>query len=245
MQIDYAELLRTEAEELGTVVQAGPLDAAVAACPGWDVARLGGHVGRVHRWAAAAIRERTEPDAASLPKPPRDPAEVAGWVASSAAEVQAALEAADPDATYWTFLGRPGELTFWWRRMTVETALHRWDAEEAVGRTPSPFSPELGSDGIEELLTWHAPARLAGRDGTDVGGSLHLHCTDTEGEWTLRTDDGVYQLTHGHSKGDAAVRGPASSLLLVLWRRLPLDAEGIEVFGDAEVARRFLALGVQ
>jgi hypothetical protein len=110
---------------------------------------------------------------------------------------------------------------------------------------PAPLPADLAADGIEELLTWHAPARLAGRDGTDIGGSLHLHCTDTDGEWTLRTDDGVYHLSHGHSKGDAAVRGPADRLLLVLWRRLPLDAEGIEVFGDADVARHFLDLGIQ
>jgi len=245
VEIDYAEFLRSQVAGTLEVLRSGPLDAPVPACPGWDVARLGGHVGRVHRWAAAAVRANGEPDPAGLAKPPREPGEVAAWLESSAAEVLDALEAADPDATYWTFLGRPGPLGFWWRRMAVETGLHRVDAEQAVGRTPAPFSAELGSDGIEELLTWHAPARLAGRDGTDIGGSLHLHCTDTEGEWTLRTDDGVYQLTHGHSKGDAAVRGPASTLLLVLWRRLPLEAEGIEVFGHADVAERFLALGVQ
>jgi uncharacterized protein (TIGR03083 family) len=247
VEIDYAEFLRSQADELVAALRTGPLDAPVPACPGWDLARLGGHVGRVHRWAAEAVRSNTEPDAAAVTRPPRAPEEVAAYLEASAAEVLAALRSAadDPAPSYWTFLGRDAPLAFWWRRMAVETALHRWDAEEALGRTPAGFAPERAADAVEELLTWHAPARLAGRDGIDIGGSLHLHCTDTDGEWTLRTDDGVYQLTHGHSKGDAAVRGPASTLLLVLWRRLPLDAEGIEVFGDPDVARRFLGLGIQ
>ena len=34
----------------------GDLRAPVAACPGWDVAALTTHLGRVHRWATAALR---------------------------------------------------------------------------------------------------------------------------------------------------------------------------------------------
>jgi hypothetical protein len=38
------------------------------------------------------------------------------------------------------------------------------------------------------------------------------------------------------------VRGPASDLLLVLWRRRPLEGlEAVEVLGDAAVARRLVA----
>ena len=42
-----------------------------------------------------------------------------------------------------------------------------------------------------------------------------------------------------HAKGDCALRGAASDLLLVLWHRLPLSA--IEVMGDVGVAERFAA----
>ena len=103
--------------------------------------------------------------------------------------------------------------------------MHRWDAEHAAG-TPAPIDAELAVDGIDELLTVMVPIALGGKDGIDIGGSLHVHCTDGEGEWTLHTDDGVYRVERGHAKGDAAVRGPASQLLLALWGRVSIDADG-------------------
>jgi hypothetical protein len=42
-------------------------------------------------------------------------------------------------------------------------------------------------------------------------------------------------------RGDVAVRGRAEDLLLLLWGRRGIDAEGNEVFGDAELLARFLA----
>ena len=50
-----------------TVRDAAP-GAAVPACPGWDVARLVDHLGRVHLWAAHCARTGSPPD----PYPRRD-----------------------------------------------------------------------------------------------------------------------------------------------------------------------------
>jgi len=67
--------------------------------------------------------------------------------------------------------------------------------------------------------------------------SMHLHCTDTEGEWMIRfTADGAVT-TREHAKGDVAVRGTASDLYLLLWNRV--SAERFEIFGDASLLRRF------
>jgi MDMPI C-terminal domain len=82
------------------------------------------------------------------------------------------------------------------------------------------------------------------RDGIDIGGSIHLHATDADGEWTLRTDDGLLKVARGHAKGDVAVRGPASSLLLLLWRRVGATDYGLERFGADAVLDRWLRLGV-
>jgi hypothetical protein len=46
---------------------------------------------------------------------------------------------------------------------------------------------------------------------------------------------------HGHGKGDAAVRGPASALLLVLVRRISLDEGPVQLIGDRAVLDHWLA----
>ncbi len=68
---------------------------------------------------------------------------------------------------------------------------------------------------------------------------MHLHCTDADGEWTVRPDGaGGHTVARDHAKADAALRGDAHDLLMVLWRRSPLDA--VTVFGDADLAAAFV-----
>jgi uncharacterized protein (TIGR03083 family) len=153
----------------------------------------------------------------------------------------ATLSDLDPEAPAWSFTGAT-TAGFWSRRQAVETTVHRWDAEHAIGAT-HPIGAELAADGLDEFLEVLAPFVLSGKDGIDIGGSVHVHCTDVEGEWTLRTDDGVYRIERGHAKGDVAVRGPAADLLLVVYQRLALaDAPAAEAFGDVEILHRWLAI---
>ena len=122
---------------------------------------------------------------------------------------------------------------FWPRRMAHETAVHRVDAEQAVGAAVGAIEPAFGVDGIDEILTIFVPALGADRSPGD-GRTVHLHSTDAEGEWLIRFDPDRIDVATGHAKGDAAVRGPAGDLLLWLWGRRPLD--GLEVFGDPGAA---------
>ena len=64
-------------------------------------------------------------------------------------------------------------------------------------------------------------------------GTLHVHCTDVEGEWTV--DLASLDVARAHSKGDVALRGPAAEVLLHLLDR----GDGGEVFGDATVLERW------
>ena len=54
-----------------------------------------------------------------------------------------------------------------------------------------------------------------------------------------RTPSGV-TVARGHGKADVAVRGPAAGLLLVLTRRLPPSAPGIEVLGEHALLTHWL-----
>ena len=116
-------------------------------------------------------------------------------------------------------------------------AVHRWDVDAAAGAS-KPIESALASDGIDEFLTHMLSAAVV--DAPAVDGSVHLHCTDVAGEWTVSEgDDGKQMITREHAKANAALRGTASDLLLALWRRQGLAS--IDVVGDAAVAERFLA----
>src|SRR5687767_7014823 len=110
------------------------LDAPVPSCPGWSVADLVEHTGRVHRSVTRRVRnlETERHPAADIALPPRP--ELAGWFQSGADALARVLEAAQPDAQVWNWSVTPNLAAFWWRRMAQETAVHRWDGEAAHGR---------------------------------------------------------------------------------------------------------------
>ena len=89
--------------------------------------------------------------------------------------------------------------------MAQETTVHRVDAEQAVGLPVAPIPPALAVDGIDEIFTVFVPAIAAGRSPGD-GRTVHLHATDAEGEWLVRSDPGYVVVESGHAEGDAAVR---------------------------------------
>ncbi len=235
---ELAAAVRRDAAVLAEVARRAP-GADVPACPGWDMTQLLNHLGRVHRWAAAAVESQA---AEPLPFPPRPDEVTVEWFAEGADHLADVLERAadDPTAPAWNFLGVvPPDASFWIRRQAIETAIHRWDAEGATG-TPAPIDVAVALAGIEEALTLHAPrAAAAGLDAaTGLGGSLHFHTTDSDrGEWIVRFDGGRLSVERGHAKGDAAARGTASDLLLFLWGRA--DTAALEVFGDAAVLDRW------
>jgi uncharacterized protein (TIGR03083 family) len=243
MAIDHVAGIRLNVSALAAAAQSAPLDTPVPSCPGWDLSRLLGHLGRVHRWSARAVLGGGQPAGTEgLPKPPAEADELLAWFEAGAAELISALESVDPAAPAWNFAGGEPVAGFWARRQATETLVHRWDAEHAVGAV-TPIEPESAADGVDEYLTVLAPFILGGKDGIDVGGSIHLHATDADGEWNLHTDDGLYRVDRSHAKGDVAVRGPAGQLLLLVFQRIGPGAEGLETFGDAAVLERWFALG--
>ena len=61
------------------------------------------------------------------------------------------------------------------------------------------------------------------------------------GEWMVRHSTGGLTVEPGHGKGDAALTGPAASLLLVLMRRRPVSGPAVTVYGDSAVVDGWLA----
>jgi uncharacterized protein (TIGR03083 family) len=214
-------------------------DARVPSCPDWNADDLLRHLGTVQRWAAGMVEQRAaEPAPRVEIDAPADRDDLLEWVRSGSADLVAVLRATPPETALWTFPG-PGEARFWSRRQAQEIALHRVDmqlAGQSAGGPPDPIDPDLAGDGIDEFFGVIAPFRLRDRL-VGTGETLHFHRTDGDGEWLVRlTPDGP-EIERVHAKGDVAVRGGASDLLLVLRNRTGLDA--VEVFGDATLIDRW------
>ncbi len=245
----YAEI-EASTDTLAGLVDGADLARPVPTCPDWTLRQLATHVGRAHRWAAqiAATRSaemipfRQVPDG----RIPDDPAQHAPWLRAGAAQVIDAVREAGSDPV-WAFGGlRPA--SFWARRMAHETAVHRADAELAVGREAR-LAPDIAADGIDEWLGMLSGPVNGGQDprlsALPEGAVLHVHATDEglngDGEWLVRREGSEVVVGHGHGRGDVALRGPAARLLLVLLRRLPPDDPQVQVVGDAALLTRWLA----
>ena len=212
------------------------LDAPVRACGSWRVADLLWHLGEVHRfWTAVAVSGMTNPPAVDREPRPSD-IDMLTWFGNGLRSMVKALDGAPAERPCWTWAGEK-DIAWVARRMAHETTVHSWDVQRAAGHRPD-IDAELASDGIDEFL--HVMTPLVREGQPVVGGSVHVHCTDVEGEWLAVPADGLHMtVTREHAKGSVALRGRASDLYLVLWRRLPVDL--VEVIGDASVADRFLS----
>jgi len=212
------------------------LDAPVASCPGWTVADLVWHVGEVHVFWRSVVAERwQDPSAYVEPERPLGD-ELVPWYRESVQRTVEVLGGAEPGEAVWTWAPRGGTVGWIVRRMAHETAVHRWDVD------PVSIDGDLAVDGVSEFLEHFTDQAAEG--AAPMGGTVHLHATDADGEWLVSepVPGGRLEFSTEHAKGDAAVRGTASDLLLLLWRRVGLEDPGrFEIFGEPEVVRRLVA----
>jgi uncharacterized protein (TIGR03083 family) len=223
----HVEAVERESATLAGVLAAGPLDAVVPTCPEWTLADLGAHVGNVLGVWSHVLCEATGRPKPQIPEAPVG-GDLAGWFRACAGALVEELRATPPDTPGWTWMPDNGSPGFVGRRMAHEVAVHRVDAQLALGAA-DPIDPELAADGIEEVLL------IASQRESPVGEgqTLHLHGTDRGDEWLLTLGPDRLGVERHHGKGDLALRGSVSDLELVLYQR---PASGpVEHLGDDEV----------
>jgi uncharacterized protein (TIGR03083 family) len=215
----------------------GNFSAAVPMCPDWTMRDLVWHVTQVHSfWNQIAQTGLAGPGNVTRIEAPDD-SELLSVYSAGVATLARTLEHAHDSDGCWTWAG-PRDIAWIIRRMAHETAVHAWDAANAIG-LPVSLDAELASDGIDEFV--HIMIPHAAKNTVALHGSVHIHCTDVAGEWLIVPQpDGELLVTREHAKGDCAIRGSASDINVALWRRLPQNS--LEVIGDADVAAQFLAI---
>lgn len=232
--------LEGEAARLSSLVTGADLTAPVPTCPGWTLADLLVHVGGTHRWAEHIVMTRATARVSyrAVVEEPEPGTDLPTWLAEGLSRLVSTLRAADPDAPVWTW-GEDQHIRFWSRRMWHESLIHRADVELALGREVT-IDPAAAVDAIDEFLANLPHARsIAPRlaELASDGQTLHLHATDTDGEWMI-TMPPAYSWSRGHGKGDIAVRAPVRDLLLTIYGRLTPDP--LTIFGDHTLLTRWL-----
>lgn len=230
---DYLRAIEDAVEAVESTIADGAWDRRVPMSDTWVLSDLIRHLSGAQRRAAAIVASGQEQTSA----PPPDGADLAAWFADGARELLDTLRSADPAAPCWTY-GADQTAAFWFRRQAHETTVHRFDAEETVGR-PRPVDAPLAADGVDEVLTLMMP-RAAERLGQPprLRAPVELRATDTGHRWLLGASaEGTPPpvLPDGAAEPAATIEGTASDLLLCVWgRKNPTDV--LAVHGDPDVA---------
>lgn len=235
-------LLPVAARDARALLTAAEADwaAPIVHCPAWDAEGLVRHVGGIFAWMAATVRSGERADRAELGPVPEAAADLPPWYLGGLDAVLETLRQTDEDREVWNFsaTGSERNVGWWRRRLPVELAVHRWDAQyaraaaERAAPPPEALDGEVAAAGIGEYLVHFLP-RLLAQDGLEEWtGTLHLHATDGEVEWLIDLGAGGAAVP-GHAKADTAIRATRSDLLLWLHNRA--TAEPPEVFGDPAV----------
>ena len=229
----YLEAIRLEGGRLGAAARRAP-QARVPSCPKWDMFELLAHIEAIHRWVAAVLRTRATQRLART-EVGRDVgfAELADAYDAGLADLVASFAATDPGEGVWNWSTGVAPAAFWWRRMAQETAVHRWDAENATGHA-APLATELAADGIDEFLGIAARV-VAQHPIAGLTGSLALVAPDESVSWHLELAPDRIGRRNAFAT-EAEVTAGASDLYLWLLHRIPAGAGSVVVQGDPAVA---------
>jgi uncharacterized protein (TIGR03083 family) len=223
------EAIGAQSRRLSEAVGSSDLDARVPTCPEWSVRDLAHHIGVEQWYWAENVRaqnadERTGAELTALP----EDSDLLAWLGWCTYSLVRALRDVGPAAPSWAWWPAPHTAGAVGRHQAQEVAVHRWDAEGVAG-APEPLDADLAGDGVPEFIEI-----MVGSDLDALPGAVTLTASDTGASWRL---DGA---AAGRSGRQSELRAPASDLVLMLYRRLPVP-DAI-VTGDPMLVAALLSL---
>jgi len=231
----------------------------VPSCPGWVMTDLILHLGMVHRLVSRVIGEQMQqpPQRGDLswlglaqewrgwlpparaPQLSPVPTGLLDWFHDGAADLQERFRTAGPHEQVWTW-SADHSVGFWQRMQAIEAAVHRWDAENAVGAA-RPLDAALAADAVGLTFEALAPMRRAvGKAPPGHGERFFFGRTDGPGSWAVVFDGGSVLLGTPDGHYDIQISGTASDLALFLWQRAV--AGKLDIHGDTSLLSRYFVL---
>jgi uncharacterized protein (TIGR03083 family) len=238
----YLFLLRANGDRLAEAAELG-LDVLVPSCPGWDVRTLVAHTAETYQHKLACIRLGRRPD----PWPPAEfgTREPLSFFRSSLDELIEEMKARGPEAPAYTWWPPDQTVGFWYRRMALETAVHRVDAE-AAHDVVTPVDDDLALDGVDEVLERFLAHENWADHPVDAAAGTTVAVRTGDHAWRVHLERDEVRIEPGPGHAEATVTGEPSELLLWLWGRRPESAVHAE--GDENLLhalRERLALATQ
>jgi uncharacterized protein (TIGR03083 family) len=254
----YIDAVRTNSALLIRAAHMG-LTEPVLTCPGWYVATLVAHIGKVQRFWALQINERVRE---RQPLPPfafdscpglyswldsaergnsdleNIPPRLIEWSEAATLQLLDAFENIEPDEAVWHWSG-DNRAAAHFRNQAFEAVVHRWDVEKAHEAT-TPIDRALAEDGIDQHFEVQVPfARSLGASRTGTGETYKINQTDGHRKWLVRFAGDELQVLEEEKESapDVTVSGPAEDLFLWLWGRISPDR--LESTGDQEFLTRY------
>jgi len=241
----YFTLIDDDTERMLAVAE-GILETPVPSCPGWSVADLVEHTGYVYLHKVRVMADGAFP----TDWPPAEYAAVPPLELLRTAKDALFEEFSRHDATEQTAtFGADTTIGFWARRMALEAAVHRYDAELAAADVTE-IPDDLARDGVDEVLNVMLASGYGDPDFArrhPVEATVAIECGDLR--W-LATLDASTQVAvtlaasttppaPGDRAAEATVAGDPAPLFCWLWGRESDDV--VRLGGDPQVLRGFRA----
>ncbi|PRZ43427.1 uncharacterized protein (TIGR03083 family) [Antricoccus suffuscus] len=229
-----SELARMQGE-FAEILGSADLDLPVRSCGDWTLRDLGVHLGGVYSWSRQIVE-------GAGPKVDREvPIEgqsLDQWFTQMAGAVHQVLTDTDPEQASWT-LDQSRSVGFWIRRQAHESAVHLYDAQDAIGE-PQPFSPVLAADNVSEVFDVMLP-RMRREPADQLSAPIAFAAADSGQKWLLSADSDRFDVQVGTINGAAVtVTADVADLALGLWERIDRDAKW-RIQGDGKLAEEFLS----
>jgi len=217
----YLNHIRSDGDLIAAMAPRG-LDLPVPVCPPWDVREVVAHLATVYDHKVMAMRLGRRPEQGEWTTDEPFGKDTVEWFSDEHAKLLAELASHAPKDFAWSWWEPDQTVGFWYRRMALETVVHRVDVETQFG-APSAIDPGLAVDGIDEVLT----LMLAGDEeaSASVPGTGTVELLAGDDAWSVVLEDSRTLVAPGRrTSPNAVLSGDPAALFLYLWGRVPIDA---------------------
>ncbi|MFZ0180750.1 MAG: maleylpyruvate isomerase family mycothiol-dependent enzyme [Candidatus Dormiibacterota bacterium] len=217
----YLDHIRNDGDLIAAMAPRG-LALPVPVCPPWDVREVVAHMATVYDHKVMAMRLGRRPEQGEWTTDEPYGKDTVEWFSDEHAKLLAELVSHAPKDFAWSWWEPDQTVGFWYRRMALETVVHRVDVETQFG-APSAIDPALAVDGIDEVLT----IMLAGDEeaSASVPGTGTVELLAGDDAWSVVLENSRTMVAPGRrTSPNAVLSGDPVALFLYLWGRVPIDA---------------------